>query len=154
MKPRIAGENAEGNPTVGNFSNRKLVRPESASASISFSETNSMTSWPRARSTSATAMPGKRCPPVPPHAMTAFIVGRFVSSVRLNPRCDPHRHGLPLLVARLEHCLAINAQQQPDSEQASHEIRAAIADKRQRQSLVRDKGSGYADVHRRLPTEQ
>ena len=42
MKPRIAGENGEGSPTVGNFSNRKFVRPESASASISFSEINSM----------------------------------------------------------------------------------------------------------------
>src|SRR5690349_9510586 len=114
--------------------------------STSFSETSNITWCPRSRSTSATAIPGKRCPPVPPHAMTAFIVGRFVSFVRLNPRRGPHWHGLPLLVARLEHGLAINAQQQPDPEQASHEIGAAIADKRQRQSLVRDKGSGYADV--------
>src|SRR5439155_21095707 len=80
MKPRIAGENGEGNPTVGNFSNRKLVRPESASASISFSETNSMTSWPRSCSTSATAIPGKRCPPVPPHAITVFIRVGFAFS--------------------------------------------------------------------------
>src|SRR5262249_53965012 len=71
--PKIAGENGEGRPTVGSFSNRKLSRPESASASMSFSETSNMTSWPRSRSTSATAMPGKRCPPVPPHAITAFI---------------------------------------------------------------------------------
>src|SRR6266403_5053757 len=115
VNPKSAGENSEGSPTVGNFSTWKFVRPESANASMSFSETNSITSCPRFCSTSATAMPGKRCPPVPPHAITAFILGRFVSFVRLNPRCGPYRQGLPLLVARLEHCLAINAQQQPDS---------------------------------------
>ena len=52
----------------------QFVRPESASASMSFSETNSITSCPRFCSTSATAMPGKRCPPVPPHAITAFML--------------------------------------------------------------------------------
>ena len=63
-----------GNPTVGNFSQLgNFRRPDKARASISFSETNSITSCPRSRSTSATAMPGKRCPPVPPHAITAFI---------------------------------------------------------------------------------
>src|SRR6266540_2314192 len=73
MKPRIVGENGEGSPIVGSFSNRKLRWVERASASMSFSETSNMTSWPRSRSTSATAIPGKRCPPVPPHAITVFI---------------------------------------------------------------------------------
>src|SRR6266581_8905712 len=73
VNPKNAGENGEGSPTVGNFSTWKFVRPESANASMSFSETNSITSCPRFCSTSATAIPGKRCPPVPPHAITAFI---------------------------------------------------------------------------------
>src|SRR5262245_25782732 len=74
VNPKNAGENGEGNPTVGNFSTWKLVRPESDTVSMSFSETNSMTWCPRFCSTSATAMPGKRCPPVPPHAITAFML--------------------------------------------------------------------------------
>jgi len=60
-------------PTVGNFSTRNSVRLESATVSISFSEINSITLCPRFCSTSATAIPGNRCPPVPPHAITAFI---------------------------------------------------------------------------------
>src|SRR5437867_5517447 len=59
-EPKNAGENGEGSPTVGNLSTRKFVCPETARASMSFSEINSITSWPRSRSTSATAMPGKR----------------------------------------------------------------------------------------------
>src|ERR1043166_5752340 len=74
VNPKNAGENGEGKPTVGNFSTWKFVRPESAIASMSFSETNSITWCPRSCSTSATAMPGKRCPPVPPHAITAFMI--------------------------------------------------------------------------------
>src|SRR2546429_685340 len=110
IKPRIAGENGEGNPTVGNFSNRKRAPPESASVSISFSEINNMTSWPRSRSTSATAMPGKRCPPVPPHAITVFMEMNL-SILELNPWCHPSRHHRPFLVQRFENPLAINIQE-------------------------------------------
>src|SRR6266513_1050305 len=131
MKPRIAGENGEGNPTVGNFSNRKFVRPESASASISFSEINSMTSWPRSRNTSATAMPGKRWPPVPPHAITAFIRGGCRCFV-LNPRCHPNLYGRAFLMRWFKNALTIDIQQQTDPEQTSDEIRTSVTDKRQR----------------------
>src|SRR5215469_9740848 len=130
VNPKSAGENGEGNPTVGNFSTWKFVRPESATASMSFSETSSITWWPRSCSTSATAMPGKRCPPVPPHAMTAFILVTSVSSFLLNPGRDSHLHRLPFLVVRLEYGLAVNAQQQANPKKARHEIRSTIADKR------------------------
>src|SRR6266567_580940 len=119
-KPRIAGENGEGNPTVGNFSNWKLARPESASASMSFSETSNMTSWPRSRSTSATAIPGKRCPPVPPHAITAFIrsdpssdsydLYNPLNSSTLNTWRYSNPHGHRFLVPRLKNALPINVQ--------------------------------------------
>src|SRR4029453_4976157 len=36
VNPKSAGEKGEGNPTVGNFSTWKFVRPESATASMSF----------------------------------------------------------------------------------------------------------------------
>src|SRR6266513_4121419 len=71
--PRIAGENGDGSPIVGSFSNGISGCSFKASASTSFSETKSSTSCPRSRNTSATAIPGKRCPPVPPHAITVFI---------------------------------------------------------------------------------
>src|SRR5436190_14995060 len=133
-KPRIAGENGDGSPTVGNFSNWKAARPESASASMSFSETSSITSWPRSRSTSATAMPGKRCPPVPPHAITAFIVD--CSILVLNPRRCPNAHSRVLLVRWFKNALPINIQQQTDPEHASDQIRASVTDKGQGQSFV------------------
>src|SRR5207237_4706609 len=112
--PKITGENGEGNPTVGNFSNRKFTPSERASASISFSEIKSMTSWPRSRRTSATAMPGKRCPPVPPHAITAFIKRLLI--LVLNPRCHPNLHGSAFLLRRFKNALPIDIQQQTDPE--------------------------------------
>src|SRR6266404_8278082 len=148
IKPRIAGENGEGNPTVGNFSNRKRAPPESASVSISFSEINNMTSWPRSRSTSATAMPGKRCPPVPPHAITAFIVD--CSVVLLNPRRCPNAHSRVLPVRWFKNALPVNVQQQTDPEHASDQIRASVTDKGQRQSFVWQERSGHANVYRSL----
>ena len=52
---------------------RNSPRPCVASASISFSEMMSITRCPRASSTSPTANPGNKCPPVPPAAMTKFM---------------------------------------------------------------------------------
>src|SRR5919204_4742048 len=104
MNRKNAGENGEGSPTVGNFSTLKFVRPESATASMSFSETNSITSCPRFCSASATAMPGKRCPPVPPHAITAFIKPVDLASY---PRGHSDlQRGTDLL--RVEHALPVN----------------------------------------------
>src|SRR6266487_3746976 len=152
IKPRIAGENGEGNPTVGNFSNRKVVRPESASASISFSETNRMTSWPRSRRTSATAMPGKRCPPVPPHAITAFIVN--FRSLVLHPWCYSNVHGGAFLMRWVKDALSINIQQQTDPEHTRDEIRTSVTDKGQRQAFVRQERCGHTDVHRGLESQE
>src|ERR1044071_8312775 len=112
VNPKKAGENGEGSSTIGNFSTWKFVRPESATASMSFSETNSITSCPRFCSTSATAMPGKRCPPVPPHAITAFMQGTTSS----NPWGHFGVHCGAFHRRRLENALAINVQQQADTE--------------------------------------
>src|SRR6266404_5636672 len=105
----MRGDKTDGSPTVGSFSKRNCDRVESARLSISFSETKSNTSWPRSRSTSATAIPGNKCPPVPPHAMTAFIL---MSILQLNSRRHPHLQRGPLLIGRFQNGLAINVQQQ------------------------------------------
>src|SRR6266550_6189856 len=122
VNPKNAGENGEGSPTVGNFSTWKLLRPESARASISFSEINSITSWPRSRSTSATAMPGKRCPPVPPHAITAFMNRCSdwfdVSDSWLNPCRHSGVDRGAFHLRRFKNALPINVQQQTDAEHA------------------------------------
>src|SRR6266540_2298073 len=132
MKPRIVGENGEGSPIVGSFSNWKLRWVERASASMSFSETSNMTSWPRSRSTSATAIPGKRCPPVPPHAITVFIRVGFplladLSAYRthqshLNSRCYPRVHRDTFFMRWFKNALSINIQQQANPKHASDEI--------------------------------
>src|SRR2546423_1027481 len=114
---------------VGSFSKQNCERVESARLSISFSETNSITSCPRSRSTSATAMPGKRWPPVPPHAMTAFIQG--VVDLALDPR-GHSRVQWDAFFLRLKHGLTVNVQEQTNPEQAGDQIRAAIADEGQR----------------------
>src|SRR5881392_1293582 len=101
---------------VGSFSKRNCDRVESARLSISFSETNKSTSCPRSRRTSATARPGKRCPPVPPHAMTAFI--RWLSY----PRGGAHLHCGALHVNRLQDAAPINADQETDPKQAGGQI--------------------------------
>ena len=73
-------------PTPGTRSMRNSPRPCVASESISFSEMMSITRCPRAISTSPTASPGNKCPPVPPAAMTKFIrykrTTRFAFRVR------------------------------------------------------------------------
>src|SRR5215831_771291 len=118
VKPKSAGENGDGSPTVGSFSTRNSVRLESATASISFSEINSITLCPRFCSTSATAIPGKRCPPVPPHAITAFIT--------LQPSSNPWRHSRLHRGAfhsrRLQNPLAINVQQNTDAEHTPGQV--------------------------------
>src|SRR5438105_299555 len=114
MNPKMAGEQIEGSPTVGNFSKRNCERLERARLSISFSETNKSTSCPRSRKTSATAMPGKRCPPVPPHAITAFI-SVIVDLLRLNSRRHTHLERGAFFVSRFQNGLSINIQQQPNT---------------------------------------
>src|SRR5436309_14234890 len=130
----MRGDKTEGNPTVGSFSKRNWVRVESARLSISFSETNNSTSCPRSRKTSATAIPGNKCPPVPPHAMIAFI---WYSPMPLNPWGDPHLQSAAFLVGRFQNRLPINIEKQTDPEQTRHQVGSAVADKRQRQTLVR-----------------
>jgi len=92
--PRIAGENGDGRPIVGSFSNGISGCSFKASASTSFSETKSSTSCPRSRNTSATASPGKRCPPVPPHAITAFMRLRIAASQPLSSRAQARNPAL------------------------------------------------------------
>ena len=58
------------------------------------------------------------------------------------------------LLRRFENPLPINIQQQPDPEQTGDQVRSAVADKRQRQTFVRQKRSGHADVHRGLQSQQ
>src|SRR4051812_12168530 len=130
--PKILGEKGEGNPTVGSFSKRNSSRPVIARASISFSETKSMTSWPRARRTSATARPGNKWPPVPPQAITVFIgfsnlgfriskaktkrvswkdqskIEDRKSKIRSYPRRRPRPDHRALFLRRLEHTLAVD----------------------------------------------
>src|ERR1051326_3447668 len=132
--PKILGENGDGNPTLGSFSKQNSFRPVIARESISFSETKSMTSCPRARSTSATASPGNKCPPVPPHAITVFIgFSNFELRIsnaknkgashqshskienRKSKICSyPRRRSRPdnrgLFLRGLEHALAVNVQ--------------------------------------------
>src|SRR5215467_12809261 len=116
---------------------------------MSFSETSNMTSWPRSRSTSATAMPGKRCPPVPPHAITAFI-----GSGSSNPRRHSGVHRGAFHRRRFKNALSVNVQQQADPEHTRGQVRTSVADERQRQPLVRQKRRGYADVHGGLKSEK
>src|SRR5882724_4603451 len=190
--PRMAGEKGDGRPMVGNFSNGISGCSFRASASTSFSETKSSTSCPRSRNVSATARPGKRCPPVPPHAMTAFMdsarfsrAGRrgsqrrtlffdpemFGSSRRrggvrypnlnsrrdgafLNPRGHARLRDCLFFVARFEHALPVNVQQDADAEQAGDKIRSTIADKRKGQAFVWQQRRGHADVDGSLQPQQ
>src|SRR5689334_11730998 len=108
---------------VGSFSKRNCCRPDRARLSISFSETNSITSWPRSRSASATATPGNRWPPVPPHAITAFI---RKSRPPLHPRERFNLKRSLLVTDRLENGLPINAYQQADAEQTLDQVRTAV----------------------------
>ena len=68
----IRGESVGGFATAGTVSKRRCEYFAEASASTFFSEISSITSWPRARSASPTAMPGNKWPPVPPQAMRIF----------------------------------------------------------------------------------
>src|SRR6266702_1507392 len=118
VKPKNAGENGDGSPTVGNFSTRNSVRLERATVSIAFSEINSITLCPRFCSPPATAIPGNRCPPLPPHAITAFIA--------LSPSSNPWRHsGLhrgAFPPGRLQNPLAINVQQNTHAEHTPGQV--------------------------------
>jgi predicted extracellular nuclease len=55
---------------------------------------------------------------------------------------------------RLENALAINIEQQTDPEQTSDEIRSAVTYEGKRQTFVRQKRSGNADVDRCLQSEE
>src|SRR5947209_6861037 len=130
---------------LGSFSNRRSERSVRARASISFSETNSITSCPRARSASATAIPGKRCPPVPPHAMTAFM--KISGSSRLNSRGDTDLEREPLFVCAFKIGLPVNVQQNTDAEETGHQVRSDVTYEWQRQSLVRQQRRRDADIY-------
>src|SRR5260370_36084860 len=82
-------ENKVGSPTAGIFSMRNSFRYRTAVASICFSEINNRTSCPRLCKTSATASPGNRWPPVPPHAITTFIRDELLNS---GNNSDPNQH--------------------------------------------------------------
>src|SRR6478735_11319636 len=68
----IRGENVGGLATAGTVLKFRCVYFAEAWESTFFSEMSSITSWPRARSASPTAIPGNRWPPVPPQAMRIF----------------------------------------------------------------------------------
>ncbi len=70
---KTRGERKPGQPMPGSACDCCSFAPSSAMASICFGETSSSVSCPRWRSSSATANPGKRWPPVPPQAMAIFI---------------------------------------------------------------------------------
>ena len=70
IKGTIAKENRRGIGTDCTRSKASCPYPSTASESIFFSEINNNTSCPRLRHTSATAIPGNKCPPVPPQAIT------------------------------------------------------------------------------------
>src|ERR1043166_3307273 len=146
-KPKIFGENGDGNPTVGNFSKRNSSRPVIANESISFSETKSITSCPRDRSTSATARPGNKWPPVPPHAITVFMKWALYDSYDLHPWRRARPDDRAFLFRRIEHTLPVNVQQKPDPKQTCCQVRPAIADERQRQPFVRQQRRRHTDVH-------
>src|SRR5687768_2787986 len=78
--PGILGDHGFGSARNGVFSNRRSLCPDAAMASIFFSLIRRVTSCPREDSTSPTAIPGNKCPPVPPHAIstwTEFLVLDF-----------------------------------------------------------------------------
>ena len=84
----------------------------------------------RARSSSrATAMPGYRCPPVPPPAITTRTASRG---------------------SRLHLRVLRNVQQHAHAEQVDQQRRSAGADERQRNALGRHQAEHDADVHERL----
>src|SRR6266850_6352559 len=84
----------------------------------------------RAASSSAIAMPGYRCPPVPPPATT--IVSDATSGD-----------------ARLRRMLR-DVQQHPEGAQADDQARAAVGQERQRDPLRRHQTQRYRHVHHRL----
>src|SRR5580698_4690107 len=93
--------------------------------STSFSEMISVTSHWRRSNWRPTAMPGNRCPPVPPQAMTmcfTLLVSliRFSFFVRVpgGPRLPGY------------------AQEHADARQHHEQVGPAVADERQRQALV------------------
>src|SRR4051812_22054710 len=130
-KPNILGEKTDGNPMVGSFSNRNSSRPDMASASISFSETKSRTSCPRERRTSATASPGNKWPPVPPHAITVFIgfskpqskIENRKSKIPSHSRRRPRADHSALFLRGLEDALTVNVQQNSHAIQARGQVR-------------------------------
>src|SRR5436189_2375627 len=117
---------------------------------MSFSEINSITSWPRSRSTSATAMPGKRWPPVPPHAITAFMSHCSdwfdVSDSLLNPWRQSGVHRGAFHLRRFKNALPINVHQQTNTEHTRHKVRTSVADERQWQPLIWKQRRGDADI--------
>jgi len=68
-KGSIRTERVGGLATAGRVSNSRWPYLAEASASTFFWEMRSLTLWPLLNSASATAMPGNKCPPVPPQAM-------------------------------------------------------------------------------------
>src|SRR6202048_4274854 len=130
---KTCAENSVGRPTAGIFSMRNSVRSRTAVASICFSEINNRTSCPRLCKTSATASPGNRWPPVPPHAITTFIRNELLNSGNMS---DPNHH-LGICNRLVVFSLSVNVDQDPNTNETEKEIRTTIADERQRKALVR-----------------
>ena len=80
-EPRIPGQPTAGISTPWAIS----PAPTKALRSTAFGEIKKLTSWPRRRTASATANPGNRCPPVPPHAITSCPIKPITFS---HLRCD------------------------------------------------------------------
>ena len=122
---------------------------------------SNIASQPRRRSWSATANPGKRCPPVPPqrdgdpdrllrgrrHGLRLCALGKRVGCLP-----SPARHSeSPPSVSRA--CRAMLSKS-PTLTKHDQQIRSAVADERQRQAFVRQRAGDDADVDEGLQANQ
>ena len=82
-------------PTAGKVATCTPVAVWTACWSTSLGEIKTVTAHPRCRNCSATARPGNKCPPVPPHAMATLKLGVRCcirkTVVRGRPQVQVHR---------------------------------------------------------------
>src|SRR5580658_275224 len=119
--------------------------------SISLGEISRAIWPPRFFSSSAIAIPGKRCPPVPPHAMATkgiLVSGSFMWGGRKRIiACFLNGRFAIIFRTFFAHGrMAGDAEQQANTGQHGQEVRPAIADERQRQALIRQSAGNNADV--------
>src|SRR6185369_12306105 len=115
------------------------------------------TACPRDTSSSATAMPGNRCPPVPPPAIMTFTsarsrhfdtlaaAGKSTVALLRRPADARQPRTLDARACRLRR-RARDVEQDAHGEQVDDQRRAAEADERQRQPLGRQRAEDDAEV--------